>query len=324
MYLSALDKIIEIYRRSALSISKFAKVIGKDRRTVTSWLDKTTNKEPSVEVKQAISKFFRYPYKIWEESCSNDEFVDIITGVPQEEIRIIDEGYYGGLLYILECEHLERFVIHQQFPGPMYRDKIVPRVYKDRNSQEIEELKKIRIKKMLDYSFQSIEWYSIQSMLSFAFSEVGNFYTKEHKLYILDLMYDTFYDNYNKSLYFFDSHSRKIYGMDTAYTSINIKKNIMFFKAPIESVFIEIRNKKLIEKIHKYFTSVTKSPSHVNRMDSINILKSLQKSIELDESIIDFYEKINKETDYGELFLNNLSIHLHKRVSKPKDGQKRN
>ena len=88
MFKTGLEKLIEIYKRSNLSISKFAKVIGKDRRTVTSWLDKTTNKEPSVEVKQAISKFFRYPYKIWEESCSNDEFVDIITGVPKRRLEL--------------------------------------------------------------------------------------------------------------------------------------------------------------------------------------------------------------------------------------------
>ena len=321
---TVIEKIIEIYNRSGLSISKFASIIGKDRRTLTAWIDKVTTKEPTKDVKEAISKFFRYPEIIWDDECQGREFIDILTEIPKQEIRIIDEGYLGGLKYILEQENKERFVIHPQFPGPIYRDKTVPRVYRSISSSEIEEFKKIRTEKMLAYSFESVEWYAIKSLLVFCFGQIGNFYTKEQKVQILDLMIQTFHDNYNKALYFFDSHSRKIYGLDTAYTSISIKEGIMFFKAPLESVFIEIRNRKLIERIHRHFTFGAEAPSHVNPGESTTILRILKECVEQETDLLEAYERINRDTDYGGLFFNNLSIALHKKATLPKAGQKTN
>lgn len=140
--LKTVEKIIEIYKRSELSISKFATIIGKDRRTVTSWIDKIVDKEPNSDVLEKISSFFRYPSTIWNEECNNAEFLELISQVPKEEVKIIDEGYLGGLKYILEHEDKERFVIHAQFPGPMYRDTTVPRVYRTQSSSEIESFKK--------------------------------------------------------------------------------------------------------------------------------------------------------------------------------------
>ena len=322
--MKTVEKIIAIYKRSELSISKFAKIIGKDRRTVTAWIDKVVDKKPSDDVLKRISSFFRYPDSIWDEECKSDEFLELISQVPQEEIKIIDEGYLGGLKYILEHEDKERFVIHPQFPGPMYRDTTVPRVYRTKSSSEIEEFKKERTSRMLAYSFETTEWYSIKSLLDFCFSPIGNFYTKEQKIQILELMYSSFHENYNKRLYLFDSFSRKIYGLDTAYTSINIKNGVMFFKAPLESVFIEVRNKKLIERIHRHFTFGSEAPTHINPNDATKILKILKEAIEFNKSLEDAYEDINSKTLYGGLFRNNISLCIQKRLSKPRDGQKIN
>ncbi|HED6009672.1 TPA: hypothetical protein R5V86_000640, partial [Campylobacter coli] len=55
-------------------------------------------------------------------------------------------------------------------------------------------------------------------------------------------MINTFKDNLNKSLYFFDSYDKKIYGLDVFYLSINAKENTMFFKAPLEMLLVEIKN----------------------------------------------------------------------------------
>lgn len=319
---TSIDKIIEIYKRSELSISKFAFIIGKDRRTFTSWLDKAIKKEPPFEVKEAISTFFRYPKEIWDESCQGDEFLKLLTKIPQDEVRIIDMGYLGGLKYILEQESDERLVIHPQFPGPVYRDSTVPRVYRTINSSEIEQFKTMRKEKMLDDRFGSVEWYSIKSLLFFCFSDIGNFYTKKQKVQILTLMIEKFKDNYNKALYLFDSYSRKIYGLDTAYTSIQIKRGTMFFKAPLESVFLEIRNTKLVDRIHRHFTFGSEAPSHVNPSESPNILTILKEAIEEDKSLIEGYEKINENTDYGGLFYNNISLNLQHKLSKPKPNQK--
>jgi len=320
--MKTIEKIIAIYKRSELSISKFATIIGKDRRTVTAWIDKIVDKEPNSEVLEKISTFFRYPASIWDEECKNDIFLELLLRVPKEEIKIIDEGYLGGLKYKLNLEDKERFVIHPQFPGPMYRDTTVSRVYRTKNSSEIESFKKKRTSRMLSYSFETTEWYSIKSLLNFCFSQIGNFYTKEQKIQILDLMIDNFHENYNKRLYLFDSFSRKIYGLDTAYTSINIKNGVMFFKAPLESVFIEIRNKKLIERIHRHFTFGSEAPTHVNPNDATLILKILKNAVELELGLSRTYEDINRKTFYGGLFKNNISISLQEKLTQPKNGQK--
>ena len=322
--MKTLDKIVEIYKRSELSISKFATIIGKDRRTVTSWIDKIVDKEPNSEVLEKISSFFRYPENIWDKECKNDDFFELLSQVPKEEIKIIDEGYLGGLKYILELEDKERFVIHPQFPGPMYRDTTVPRVYRTKSSSEIEKFKKERTSKMLSYSFETTEWYSIKSLLSFCFSQIGNFYTQEQKIQILDLMIENFHENYNKRMYLFDSYSRKIYGLDTAYTSINIKNGVMFFKAPLESVFIEVRNKRLIERIHRHFTFESEAPTHVNPNDATLILKILKNTLKLELGLCVAYEEINKKTFYGGLFKSNISISVQNKLSSPRDGQRTN
>ncbi len=320
--MKTVEKIIKIYNRSQLSISKFASIIGKDRRTVTSWIDKMSQKDPNEEVLKKISLFFRYPDDIWQEGTSEDDFVEIISKVPKEELKIIDEGYLGGLKYILANEDKQRFVIHPQFPGPMYRDTTVPKVYRTQNSSEVEQFKKERIQKMLSYSFETIEWYSIESLLNFCFSEIGNFYTREQKIDILDLMHDAFHENYSKHLYLFDSFSRKIYGFNTMYISINIKEQLMFFKSPISSVFIEVRNKKLIERIYKHFTFGSEAPTHVNPNDATFILKILRDSLKSNLSLTKTYEEINRQTFYGGLFKNNISLSLQEKLSVPKEGQK--
>lgn len=307
MYDNAIDKIVAIYNRSGLSISKFATIINKDRRTLTAWIDRLVTKEPSSEVKTSISKFFRYPPTIWEKECNGVDFEDMLEHVPKDEIRIIDQGYEGGLRYILDKEAQDRFVIHPQFPGPAYRDKVVPTPYKRVISAEAVELKKLRYEQISNYAFESTEWYSIESLLRFAFSRIGNFYTKSEKIQILELMHDTFYDNYNKSLYFFDSHSTKIYGMDTAYISINVKQNFMFFKMPIESLIVEVQNKKLIYRMHRYFTSASQAPNHILRTDAAKILRIIKGAIVSDKTLIECYYDIEKQTPYGALFLNNIS-----------------
>jgi hypothetical protein len=277
-----------------------------------------------LSVKENICKAFRYPDYIWEEGCSGEEFLKSITQIPQKEVRIIDEDYTGRLKYIIDMEKNRRFVIQAQFPGPMYRDSAVRKVYKTQTSYEIEDLKQKRIDQMLRYDYDTTEWYSIKSILSFCFASIGNFYTKEQKIAILELIYELFNNNYNKKLFLFDSFSRKIYGMETTYISINVKQKVLFFKSPIESVFIEIRNKKLVERMHRYYSSPVEAPSHVNFLESVKIIKILQEALKYNNTIEQAYEMINRKTDYGELFYNNLSIDLQTKVSLPKEGQKRN
>ncbi|PIF04716.1 MAG: hypothetical protein CSA86_00740 [Arcobacter sp.] len=316
-YKNSIEKFTEIFKKSNLSISKFASLIGKDRRTVTSWIDNISQIEPNDEVKDKICSIFRYPNSIWDEQCSSNDFIKLITEIPQKEVRIIDDDYLGRLSYIMNLEEGGRFVIQAQFPGPMYRDTAVKKVYKTKTSPEIEELKKKRIEKMLRYDYDTTEWYSIKSVLSFCFASIGNFYTKEEKIKLLELMYELFHNNYNKKLFLFDSFSRKIYGIETNYISINVKQKILFFKSPIESVFIEIQNKNLVERMHKYYSSPVQAPSHVNFLESVKIIKILQDALKYNNNLKQTYEMINRMTNYGELFYNNLSVDLQKEVTSP-------
>lgn len=313
-----LEKLSAIFRKSGLSISKFASIINKDRRTVTSWIDKKSNKDLSNDIKNEICKFFRYPKEIWDEDMIYDDFIYLVSKIPYEEVKIIDDGYLGGLMYKLEKERDGRLVIQSQFPGAVYRDSIVSKVYRTQNSSEIVKFKQMRKELMLSYDYQSVEWYSIKSLLAFCFSNIGNFYTKEQKLQVLELMINTFEDNYNKSLYFFDSYSRKIYGHDTIYTSIQLKQGSMFLKAPLEALFLEIRNLKLIKRVHRYFTIGLEAPKHVNPSHAPFIMGILKQVVQKNGCIKDAYELINQKSDYGELFYNNISLTLQDDLTPPK------
>ncbi len=75
--------------------------------------------------------------------------------------------------------------------------------------------------------------------------------------------------------------------------------------------------------MHKYYSSPIEAPSHVNFLDSVKILKILQDALKYNNTITQAYETINRETNYGELFYNNLSIDLQKQVSLPKISHRR-
>lgn len=309
--MDTLDKLIMIYQRSGLSVSRFASIIGKDRRTLTSWIDKSVCKDPPKEVLESITRFFRYSERVWDQECDKDEFLALLEHIPQSEIKIIDKGYEGGLEYILEKEYDRRFVIHSRFPGPAYRDKIVTFPYKFGNSPQAVALRKRRCEHILDYGFESVEWYSIESLLHFAFSPIGNFYTTSQKIAVLDLMLKTFEDNYNKSLYFFDSQTTKVSGIDTIYMSINPKAHIMFFKIPIDSLIVEITNKMLVYRIHKHFTTPSSAPKHIPKDDAPKILSILKDCIQEGKDIVYFCKNIKRQTPFLPIFSCNLSVELH-------------
>ncbi|MCH5313097.1 MAG: hypothetical protein J1E28_01680 [Helicobacter sp.] len=311
MALSILDRLLIIYERSNLSISRFAQIIGKDRRTLTSWIDKNVNKEPSNEVLRLISQHFRYSERIWDKDCSDDEFFFLLTQIPKSEIRVIDEGYEGSLEYILDKESKRRFVIHPRFPSPAYRDKIVAFPYKFGHSPRATHLRQMRYELMLEHGFESIEWYSIESLLRFAFSPIGNIYTIKERLAVLELMIENFEDNYNKSLYLFDSYSTKIFGVDMTYLSLNPQEDLMFIKLPIDSMIVEIRNKMLVHRIHKHFTSRLHAPKHIPKDFAPQILKMCAECLGSQKDIMHFCTILAENTPYAPLFMSSISTEFH-------------
>ncbi|RDU69771.1 hypothetical protein CQA66_08780 [Helicobacter aurati] len=300
---TSIEKILALLNRYNTSVSYLSQIIGKDRRTLTGWLEKGI--EPSTEAKKKICDFFRYPYSLWE--CNDSEFMMMLESVPAQEVKIIDKGYEGSLRYILEQEKTSRFVIQPRFPGPAYRDFIAKSPYKASTSEEAKQLRMERSKRILDYRFISHEWYSLESLLRFVFSPIGNFYTKKQKILILQTVFEVFYDNYNKHLYLFDSHATKVFGMDTIYISINKDKEIMFFKMPIDSLIVEVSNKALVEKMFKHFSSKHSTPNHIPPFYSPQIIQMILESLQNDESLCKFYQKIMKNTPYAKLFANQIA-----------------
>ncbi len=310
MAFGVLEKLAIIYQKSGLSISRFAQIIGKDRRTLTSWIDKSVTKNPQIEVLETISLVFRYPKRIWEQDCDKDEFLSLLKAIPQSEVKIIDKGYEGSLEYILNKESKKRFAIHSRFPSPAYRDRVVTFPYRFGHSQKAAQLRKMRCELMLEHGFESVEWYSIESLLRFAFSPIGNIYTIPQRISVLDLILESLEDNYNKSLYFFDSYSTKIFGVDTTYISINYNDNLVFLKMPIDSMIIEITNKSLVHRIHKHFTSPSHAPKHIPKDYAPQILKLCRDCISNKKDISSFCETIRDKTPYTSLFMSSISTDL--------------
>lgn len=307
--LNSQQKLLEIFKKSGLSLSKFASILGRDRRTIANWIEKKHSKELDTKTKERICEAFRYPLQIWDDK-EEINFYTLLNGIKNEELRIIDEGYARGLKYIFENENEGSLILHSAFPNPAYRDFIVPSVYQNIDSKEAKIYRQKRGEKMRAYSFRTSEWYPIKSLLEFCFSPIGNFYTREQKLAVLELMIRTFKDNLNKTLYFFDSYAQKIYGLDMLYISINIKNNSMFFKAPLEMCLVEIKNSSLISKIHHYYTHAKKCPAHVEPKDACFIMELLEFCLRENLSLTQTCDLIDEKSSYGQLFRKTLSFGL--------------
>lgn len=107
--LNSKDRTQVILEKSGLSLSKFATILGKDRRTLAKFIENDTVKELDTKSKEKICEFFRYPFKIWE--SNENEFYTLLNQIENNEIRIIDEGYIGGLKYIFENENEGSLII---------------------------------------------------------------------------------------------------------------------------------------------------------------------------------------------------------------------
>jgi hypothetical protein len=59
--------------------------------------------------------------------------------------------------------------------------------------------------------------------------------------------------------------------------------------------------------MHRYFTSASQAPNHLNRMDAAKVLRIVKGAIVDDKSLKECYHDIDKQTPYGALFLNNIS-----------------
>ena len=75
--LNSKDRTQVILEKSGLSLSKFATILGKDRRTLAKFIENDTVKELDTKSKEKICEFFRYPFKIWE--SNENEFYTLLN-----------------------------------------------------------------------------------------------------------------------------------------------------------------------------------------------------------------------------------------------------
>ncbi len=305
MKATTIARIQAILKRYGISISHFSQIIGKDRRTLASWLHGKAQKDISLTTKARICEFFRYPMSIW--TCSDTDFIALLESIPTQDIRIIDEGYAGSLRYMLTQEINGRFVVQPRFPAPAYRDLITQLPQNTTISYEAKLLMQERSKKILDYHFKSTEWYSIESLLYFGFCAIGNPYTQRQKILILENLYKLFFNNPNKQLYLFDSTADGIFNIDMNYMSIIKERNFIFFRLPINALIVEIANANFVHTIYHYFTIKTNNTKHIQPADSLIIIASLLESIQHNETLMQFYNKIREQTAYAGLFASNIA-----------------
>ena len=98
--LSAMDRLIIIFEKSKLSMSKFSTILGKDRRTLLSWIENKDTKSLNEDIKSTICSYFRYYKDIWD--CDESEFYRYLNELDDSSLRIIDDGYESFLKYIYE------------------------------------------------------------------------------------------------------------------------------------------------------------------------------------------------------------------------------
>lgn len=300
-----ISRVKEILKRYGMSISSFSNIIGKDRRTLTSWLDGKTKKDIGLNTKVKICEFFRYPMSIW--SCNDSDFMILLESISTQNIRIVDEGYEGSLRYMLSQEAYGRFVVQPRFPAPAYRDIITQLPQNAMISYEAKLLMQERSKKIRSYKFRSTEWYSIESLLYFAFCVVGNPYTQQQKLSILQNLYEIFHDNPNKKIYLFDSTANGIFHADMNYTSIVRENGLIFFRLPFNALIVEIANANITDTIYNYFEMAKNATNCIKSEHSMQIIMLLLESIRHNDTLLHFYDKIQKYTNYATLFANNIS-----------------
>ena len=82
----------------------------------------------------------------------------------------------------------------------------------------------------------------------------------------------------------------------------------MFFKAPMESMIVEVRNAELIRKLHRHYTNAKECPPHIAPRDAVSVLELLLECLKQDFSLVQTCQYIDKNSKYGELFWRTINV----------------
>ena len=201
--------------------------------------------------------------------------------------KFSDEGYYNFLVD-LESEGRIAF-FSSKFPSSAYLKE---------NTKYSQNVRRNVIQK---------EYYSIESVLLFAFSRFGYQYPKETKLIALTEMINTFKDNYKKELIFLDTIEYFI-NFQSRFNGGNLefvfKNKQILIETPIG--YIQISDDKLWYELQNILQNELGIPQ-IRQNDSIEILEVLKKTIESNKNedfFIQMLDKKNRES--AKLFAKNI------------------
>jgi hypothetical protein len=173
-----------------------------------------------------------------------------------------------------------------------------------------------RARRIISKEVTSSEYYTLKSLLLFAFSEVGKC-ANEHKKMIVEKVIEAFKDDLRMHLCFFDSTSSKI-GDTFPNMEILVNKSLLIVDMPIPShSILEIKSKLIVKIIDAFFRNKKSfKQGSIRGNDAILLLEILKKCIEEEQSVITFYRRCKEETKHGQLILNQLSPSLREKISK--------
>jgi hypothetical protein len=211
--------------------------------------------------------------------------------------------------YLREIEADGRIGIYHSFPSSTYTTE-----YRTNVSQE--ELK--RANKIILERVTSQEYYTIKSLLLFAFSEVGQF-TDKDKGGIIENMINAFSHDRQMRLCFYDNAYLKL-GPVPNMEIIKLR-SLVIIDTPKPNCLLEIKNDKVVEVFDSFFRdkrSFIRDEANIaiEEDDAIFLLKMIGEYIKEGGQLATGFYKQCKEQWYADLILNQLNPSLREEISK--------
>lgn len=193
----------------------------------------------------------------------------------------------------MEWEKEGRLIVFSTFPSIVYRNP--------RTKEEIERNKTIR-----NPQKSQQEYYTIASLLNFAFGRIARNYKGKECLQILDRIIETFSPSEPtvlKQLNFFDSASLDISGFSNLELVLKDKQIIM--RTPLKGLFV-IQSSEIGRELSNYYSRENNIPC-IRGTDAVKILECLRTNMEKQESMESFVKEIQQFNEkYGKMIKNNI------------------
>ena len=215
--------------------------------------------------------------------------------------------------YFINLEKKGRIAVYGKFPSFVYRHE---------KSQYASTATKKRAEQLLKKNSMSHEYYSLKSLLTFAFSPFSEFEFQE-KREILERMRSIFTKHYFKQLFFFSSESWRAERF--ANLELFPDKEWLVMTTPFmnkeRSKLLGIKSKKIVSAFLDNFSN-REAVGCIEGVEANDLLNIVQKNIPEDlvqmapfEVLSGFYKQC-REKSYGEMILKEFSPKIRENLMK--------